>query len=90
LDIVNFKLKAGNETIQLTKKESDILALFATNQNTLLKREQILKSVWQNDSYYVGRSLDVFVSKLRKYLEPDTEIKIVNIHGYGYKLEVTT
>lgn len=88
LDLNNLILDTGYRKIQLTQKEADILAFFATNPNVLLKRDVILKSVWQDDSYFVGRSLDVFISKLRKYLKENSSIKIVNIHGSGYKFQV--
>ena len=87
LDLNNLMLDSGVEKIQLTQKEADILALFVRNPNALLKREFILKTIWKDDSYFVGRSLDVFISKLRKYLKEDPSIKIVNIHGTGYKFE---
>jgi len=88
LDLINLVLDNSIQKVQLTQKEMDILALFTTNTNTLLKREFILKSVWQDDSYFVGRSLDVFISKLRKYFKDDSTIRINNIHGRGYKFEV--
>ncbi|WP_299555395.1 response regulator transcription factor [Seonamhaeicola sp.] len=88
LDLNNLSLKTAVEMIQLTQKEADILALFVTNQNTLLKRDYILKTIWKDDSYFVGRSLDVFISKLRKHFKQDAAINIVNIHGTGYKFEV--
>ncbi len=88
LDMTNLVLDKGDKKVQLTQKEADILALFASNQNVLLKRELILKTVWEDDSYFVGRSLDVFISKLRKHFKENPSIKIVNIHGSGYKLEV--
>lgn len=88
LDLINLCLSSGTNTSQLTQKEVDILALFVNNQNTLLKREFILKSVWQDDSYFVGRSLDVFISKLRKHFKGNQSVKITNIHGSGYKFEV--
>ncbi len=88
LNQTNLILKKGNDKVQLTQKESDILALFATQPNTLLKRTYILQSVWKEDGYFVGRSLDVFISKLRKYLKENPAIRIVNIHGTGYKFEV--
>lgn len=89
LNRINLILDKGTEKVQLTQKESDILALFATQPNTLLKRSYILNSVWKEDGYFVGRSLDVFISKLRKYLKDNKAIRIVNIHGSGYKFEVT-
>jgi DNA-binding response OmpR family regulator len=88
LDLDNLILNIGKKQIQLTRKEADILALFASNKNTLLKREFILKSVWEDDSYFIGRSLDVFISKLRKHFKTDSNISITNIHGAGYKFEV--
>lgn len=90
LDLVNLLLKKGTGEIQLTQKEADILALFVANQNSLLKREFILKTIWEDDGYFVGRSLDVFISKLRKHFQDDESIKIRNVHGTGYKFEVHT
>ena len=88
LDLNNLILETGSQKIQLTQKEADILNLFATHPNTLLKREFILNSVWKDDSYFVGRSLDVFISKLRKLFKEDATTNIVNIHGSGYRFEV--
>ena len=88
LDMNNLLLEKGENKIQLTQKEADILSLFVRNSNALLKREFILKAIWKDDSYFVGRSLDVFISKLRKYLKEDPSIKITNIHSTGYKFEV--
>ena len=90
LDLDNLILNSNNnETIQLTQKEADILALFANNKNTLLKRDYILKSVWKDDNYFIGRSLDVFISKLRKHFKNTPTINIKNIHGTGYKFIVS-
>jgi DNA-binding response OmpR family regulator len=88
LDHNNLILNTTTKKIQLTQKEADILFLFVSNKNMLLKREYILKTIWKDDSYFVSRSLDVFISKLRKHLREDTSVKIVNIHGAGYKFEV--
>lgn len=88
LDLTNLILSTSNEKIQLTQKEADILALFVTNPNTLLKREFILKTIWEDDSYFIGRSLDVFISKLRKHFKDDSAINITNIHGSGYKFQM--
>ncbi len=88
LDHANLILDTNQKKIQLTQKEGDILALFATNQNVLLKREVILQAVWQDDGYFVGRSLDVFISKLRKHLKENPAVNIVNVHGTGYKFQV--
>ena len=88
LDLFNLVLITAKAKIQLTQKEADILALLVSNQNTLLKREFILKTIWEDDGYFVGRSLDVFISKLRKHFQNDASIKIRNVHGAGYKFEV--
>ena len=64
------------------------MKLLCHNRERVLKREEILKSVWGDDDYFMGRSLDVFISKLRKYLKDDSSVEIVNYHGVGFKLEV--
>lgn len=79
---------SGEKT--LTQKESDVLSLLCNNQDRILKREEILKAVWGDDDYFLGRSLDVFISKLRKYLKEDATVQIVNYHGIGFRLEVKT
>jgi DNA-binding response OmpR family regulator len=71
----------------LTLKESEVLELLCRNMNRILKREEILKKVWGDDDYFLGRSLDVFISKLRKYLKEDPTLEIVNYHGVGFRLE---
>jgi hypothetical protein len=81
-------LKNGTSTIALTEKESKLLTVLAANQNQPMERDQLLKEVWEDDGVFVGRSLDVFISKLRKKLLQDAGIRIVNIHGKGYRLEV--
>jgi two-component system, OmpR family, response regulator len=65
-----------------------LLRLLLENQNDLLSREEALKKVWGSDSYFNGRSMDVYIAKLRKYLKVDPEIEIKNIHGNGFKLVV--
>lgn len=88
-DTENFLLKYQNgETQNLTKKEAKILVLLVQNQNKVLARDIVLNSVWGQDDYFVGRSLDVFITKLRKYLKPDEKVNINNIHGVGFKLTV--
>lgn len=69
----------------LTYKEAQLLKYFCEHPNTVLSRSEILKSVWGSDDYYLGRSLDVFISRLRKYLNGDPAIKILNIHGIGFR-----
>lgn len=72
----------------LTQKEAEVLKLLCNNRDRVTKREEILKSIWGNDDYFMGRSLDVFISRLRKYLSYDSSIQIVNYHGVGFRLEV--
>ncbi len=72
----------------LTQKEADVLKLLYLNRHRVLKREEILKQVWGDDDYFMGRSMDVFISKLRKYLKEDTAVQIVNYHGVGFRLEI--
>ncbi len=74
----------------LTYRESKLLNLFVTHPNQLLERERILKLVWEDEGIIVGRSLDVFVSRLRKLLKTDPKVRIVSVHGVGYRLEVMT
>ncbi len=76
----------GNEAIKLTTKENELLRLFFGRKNSVLERETALNKVWNNDSYFTARSMDVFISKIRKYLKPDERLSIINIHGIGYKL----
>jgi hypothetical protein len=77
----------NDQQIELTDKESKLLKVFAVSPNTLIDRKHLLK-IWEDEGVIVGRSLDVFVSKLRKKLDQDLDIKLVNIHGRGYKLEI--
>lgn len=82
------KLNIQGEENSLTTKEAELLKLLALNKNKVLEREIALKLIWGNDNYFTGRSMDVFITKLRKYLKPDPNIEIVNVHGTGYKLMV--
>ncbi|WP_070137810.1 response regulator transcription factor [Crocinitomix algicola] len=87
-DSENFKLIFPDQTEKkLTKKEAKILKLLAQNRNKVLTRDIVLNAVWGQDDYFVGRSLDVFITKLRKYLKSDESVSINNIHGVGFKLE---
>jgi DNA-binding response OmpR family regulator len=72
----------------LTSKEAELLHLLANNLNQVIEREKILKTVWGDDDYFLGRSMDVFISRLRKYLKNDPQIELSNIHGVGFKLQV--
>ena len=87
-DTVNYKLTHPNFEKSLTKKEAQVLKLLCKFKNQVLPRELVLNAVWGQDDYFVGRSLDVFITKLRKYLIEDDKISIVNIHGVGFKLEI--
>ena len=78
----------NKEFIELTSKEADLLLLLCDSANTTVERENILKTVWGDEGSYVGRTLDVFISKLRKKLEADETIKILNIRGVGYRLVI--
>jgi DNA-binding response OmpR family regulator len=87
-DTVNFNLKHPNFEKNLTKKEAQILKILCKFMNQVVAREIVLNGVWGQDDYFVGRSLDVFITKLRKYLKEDDRIQIANIHGIGFKLEI--
>lgn len=78
----------GEEVRKLTSKEADLLLLLCENMNMTLDRGEALKKVWYEDSYFNARSMDVYVTKLRKYLQDDPDVELVNIHGVGFKLLV--
>ena len=82
------KLVKEAEEIALSKKECELLTLFIQKPNVLIKREELTKRVWEDNGVIVGRSLDTYISKLRKKLQSDTSIKLVNVHGVGYKLKI--
>lgn len=82
------QLIAGSETVKLTAKENRLLLIFAQNPNQIIDRARLQKEIWEDEGIIVGRSLDVFISKLRKKLGPDPAVQLVNIHGKGYKLQV--
>jgi Transcriptional regulatory protein, C terminal len=84
----NMTLTVNRETVELTGKEADLLFLMHNSANITIEREVILNAVWGDEGDYAGRTLDVFISKLRKKLEADESLKIVNIRGVGYKLIV--
>jgi DNA-binding response OmpR family regulator len=73
---------------KLSTKEAELLQLLCINKNSVLTREEALLSIWHDDNYFNGRSMDVFLSKLRKYLKEDPKVEILNVHGKGYKLLV--
>jgi DNA-binding response OmpR family regulator len=84
-DIKNFILFNTDEKIGLTQREAELLKLFLDNKNSVLKREQILTKLWGTDDYFMGRSLDVFISRLRKILANEEGISIENLHGIGFR-----
>ena len=81
-------LKTGEKTIKLTGRESELLHLFCQHQNQLLSKQSILLKIWGDDSFFHSRSMDVFISKLRRYLKEDPRLQIINVRGAGYKLVV--
>lgn len=87
-NFTNLTLHHASGSKILTHKEAEVLKLLCENKNRVLKREEILKAVWGDDDYFLGRSMDVFISKLRKYLKEDPSVQIVNYHGVGFRLEV--
>lgn len=86
-DYKNLALKHNDGEKTLTQREADLLLYFAQNQGEILKRSDILVKIWGDDDYFLGRSLDVFISRLRKYLKQDEAISIDNIHGVGFRLK---
>jgi len=87
-DHKNYLVFTDTEKISLTQREAELLKLFLDNKNVVMKREEILKSLWGNDDYFMGRSLDVFISRLRKILANEKGITIENLHGIGFKFNV--
>lgn len=81
-------LSDGDETVKLTTKESDLLKLLCQNANKVLERNYALKSIWIDDNYFNARSMDVYITKLRKHLKDESSVEIINVHGKGYKLIV--
>ncbi|HER07530.1 MAG TPA: response regulator transcription factor [Bacteroides sp.] len=87
-DYPNRMLCTPTENINLTKKEAEVLRMLATNINNVVKREKVLTTVWGANDYFMGRSMDVYIARLRKKLSEDQAVNIVNIHRMGFKLEV--
>jgi DNA-binding response OmpR family regulator len=85
---LTFSLSYNEQKTELSAKESDLLEFLAKHLNQRVEKDKILKAVWGDDGDYVGRTLDVFISKLRKKLAADNSIRIVNIRGIGYQLVV--
>lgn len=83
----NLQLSRGDSKKSLTKKEAGVLKILCEHKNKVIERELITNLVWGDDSYFVGRSLDVFITRLRKHLAEDDTVNIVNVHGVGFRLE---
>lgn len=81
-------ITSADRTIKLTTKECELLLLLVQNANSILERQFALKSIWLEDNYFNARSMDVYITKLRKILRADSDIEIINIHGKGYKLVI--
>jgi two-component system, OmpR family, response regulator TrcR len=79
------QLKSSNETISLTQREKELLEFLCLHPNTVLKREEILSNVWGKNDFFLGRSMDVFITRLRRHLQNEPEISIETIHGVGYR-----
>ena len=80
------ELKIGTTVHVLSPKENELLKMLAEHKNDLLQRDKALKKIWGSDTYFNGRSMDVYIAKLRKFLKEDTQIEIVNVHGSGFRL----
>jgi DNA-binding response OmpR family regulator len=78
----------GEEQRKLTTKEAELLTLLSNKSNELLPRDYALKTIWIDDNYFNARSMDVYITKLRKHLKDDPKVEILNVHGKGYKLVV--
>ncbi|MBQ0022781.1 MAG: response regulator transcription factor [Prevotellaceae bacterium] len=83
-------LTLGDHQEKLTTKEAELLTLLSNRQNELLQRDYALKTIWIDDNYFNARSMDVYITKLRKHLKADPKVEILNVHGKGYKLVITT
>jgi len=87
LDIGNLRLESSGTVTQLTYKEAKLLELFFRHTNKLIERDIFLKTIWEEDGFFVARSMDVFVSRVRKYLKDDPTLKIENVRGVGYVMK---
>ncbi len=88
-DVQKQHLTIGSESVKLTTKEAELLELLSANKNAMLERNYALKLIWKDDNYFNARSMDVYITKLRKHLKKDEAIEIINVHGKGYKLIVS-
>ncbi len=88
IDVVKRQLLIGGQATRLTNKELQLLVLMAANPGEMLERKYLLETIWEENNYFNGRSMDVYLCKLRKLLNADPDLMIINIHGKGYKLIV--
>lgn len=87
-DSTNYTLSKNEKTISLTRRESELLEYFVIHQNKVIKREDILREIWGDDDYFMGRSLDVFISRLRKFFSKEDGIFIENLRSIGFRFHV--
>ena len=85
----DLKLSLGDTAYNMTQKEAELLLFLCEHPNRILKREEVLLNVWGKDDYFLGRSMDVFITKLRKYFKADPSVHIETIHGMGFRLNAT-
>ena len=90
LRTLEFEDETGKSTQKLSPKEAQLLRMFCINKNNVVPRSMALKEIWGKDDYFTARSMDVFVTKLRKYIEKDPNLEIINIHGNGFRLVENT
>ena len=84
----DLKMYDGKEEVSLTQREADLLKFFCEHPNKVLKREEVLLSVWGKDDYFLGRSMDVFITRLRKHFKADPSVLLETIHGIGFRLNI--
>jgi two-component system, OmpR family, response regulator len=80
----------NDEPMKLSPKENELLKMLAVHENDLMPRELALTKIWRDDNYFTSRSMDVYIAKLRKYLKPDPNVEVLNIHGEGFRLVIKT
>lgn len=85
----DLKLSTDSKAFNMTQKEAELLLFLCEHPNRILKREEVLLNVWGKDDYFLGRSMDVFITKLRKYFKEDTSVQIETIHGMGFRLNAS-
>lgn len=88
-DFQKLTLSANGNTQNLTFREAEVLKYLSERVDQVIRRDELLKAIWGDDDYFMGRSLDVFISRLRKYLSTDEGIRIDNIHGVGFRMSVS-